>query len=468
MKGHGKFDDVFVEYLVDNCRKKHIFVQLKSKIRCIITMDDLLEVKGKVRSRPNFDFSLRKYYESYIQIEKKFNCSEEGVKLEGSIDDSLFIIYTNAGVEQNLKSYNVIDFSQEEFLMTGGSVLQFHQDVHPGIYKHLQGLPKHEEFLSRIRIIYSQADEKELDRHIKNELKQNMNIPDSELDITYMCFLDVMKNWWQHGNYFLKESNSRENDPLRKTSEKVKPTLVAKILDQRKSELEELSIKYKESAITDMKQLTETQKAVLIFAPGSSTTLTVAKIHQIFGDTGHTILNLQQLIRYKTEVMLAWKSKFNVLVVESDSSAEVSPEIFNELSGFLNDNVAEKKFIFISNSVGNIQQKHQLRNTFLANLTEEYDDCKFTDIVTESRMLFLNKIVSFQGKEIKLSTIVKNDNVRLLNELYFESISLLLENENPSIGMRTEDTLKYYIDRTLECRKRANTCFPAQGEIQHA
>jgi hypothetical protein len=63
---------------------------------------------------------------------------------------------------------------------------------------------------------------------------------------------------------------------------------------------------------------------------------------------------------------------------------------------------------------------------------------------------------------------VKNDNVRLLNSLDCESISLLLENKKPSIGMRTEETVKYYIDRTLQCRKQANTCFPAQGEIQHA
>ena len=153
-------------------------------------------------------------------------------------------------------------------------------------------------------------------------------------------------------------------------------------MDQRNSELNELSIKYEESAITDMKQLTESQKVVLILAPGSSTTLTAAKIHQMLSDTEHSILNLQQLIRYKTEVMLAWKIRFNTLVLESDSSAEVSTDLFNELSRFQIDNVAEKKFIFISNSVGNIQQIHELRNKFRANLTESYEFCKITDVVT--------------------------------------------------------------------------------------
>jgi energy-coupling factor transporter ATP-binding protein EcfA2 len=166
--------------------------------------------------------------------------------------------------------------------------------------------------------------------------------------------------------------------------------------------------------------------------------------------------------------MLAWKSKFDVLVIESGSSAEASPVLFNELSGFLNNSVAEKKFIFISKIVGNIQQINDLRRTFHTNLTEKYDDCRLKDIVTESPMLFLNKYVSFQGREVKLSTIVKNDDVRLLNALDCDSVSLLLENEKPSIGMRTEDTVKYYIDRTLECRKQANTRFPVQGETQPA
>jgi Cdc6-like AAA superfamily ATPase len=167
--------------------------------------------------------------------------------------------------------------------------------------------------------------------------------------------------------------------------------------------------------------------------------------------------------------MLAWKMMFDVLVLESDSSAEVSPDLFfNELSDFVNDNFPEKKFIFISNSVGKTQQIHELRNIFHESLTEGYDSCKFTDIVTESRMLFLNKYVSFQGREVKLSTIVQNDHVHVLNELDCESISLLLENEKPSIGMRTEDPVKYYIDRTLQFRKHANTLSPAQGEIQPA
>ena len=234
MKGLGAFDDVVVEYSDGNCSKRHIFLQLKSKMKQKITMQQLLAGKG--------DFSLRKYYDSYIKVEENFNCSEEGVKLGGSIEESLFIIYTNADVVQDLKPNNVTDIGEEEFLMAGGSVLQFNEEEHKDIYQHLQDLPKHREFLSRFRIFYSQADEKKMDSHIKPELQQSMKLPESELDLTYMCFIDFVKDWWQNCNYFLEDTNSKENDPLRKTSEKIRTTLVAKILDQRKSELDDLSI----------------------------------------------------------------------------------------------------------------------------------------------------------------------------------------------------------------------------------
>jgi hypothetical protein len=56
--------------------------------------------------------------------------------MDSRTDEGLFIIYTNADVEQKLKS-NTVDFSQAEFLMTGGSVLQFNLR---GTQSHLRAL----------------------------------------------------------------------------------------------------------------------------------------------------------------------------------------------------------------------------------------------------------------------------------------------------------------------------------------
>jgi len=60
MKGLGAFDDVVIEYVDDNCSTKHIYLQLKNKVKQLITMPQLKSKDG--------DFSLRKYYDSYIKV----------------------------------------------------------------------------------------------------------------------------------------------------------------------------------------------------------------------------------------------------------------------------------------------------------------------------------------------------------------------------------------------------------------
>ena len=222
VKGFGEFNDVFVEYcLDDNSRVKHIFVQLKSKTTKDVTKPYRITMKQMLKGKG--DFNLRTYYKSYIQIQERFD-SIEGVKLEVCTDESLFIIYTNADVEGKLKSDRDTDIGGAEFLMTGGSVLQFNEEKHPIIYQHLQELPRHREFLSRFRIFYRQANEEEMEWHIKRELQQylrELRVLDSELEVAYMYFRDFVTDWCQNSDWFLKDNNPSDKDPLQKTSEKL-------------------------------------------------------------------------------------------------------------------------------------------------------------------------------------------------------------------------------------------------------
>jgi len=168
--------------------------------------------------------------------------------------------------------------------------------------------------------------------------------------------------------------------------------------------------------------------------------------------TKHIILNLEQFVRYKSEVILAWKKSFDVLVLESQKSTENFQGVFNEIPIILNECGVAKRFIFITITMGNIQQISDLRLTFSTKLREEYDDWKFTDIVAESRNFFLEKKVTFQGMVIQIKNIVKERDVHMFNALDCDSLSLLLANEKPVIGVPVADTLKYYIDRTIECK----------------
>jgi len=101
--------------------------------------------------------------------------------------------------------------------------------------------------------------------------------------------------------------------------------------------------------------------------------------------------------------------------------------------------------------MGNTEQISALRRTFSTNLTEKYDDWKFTDIITESKILFLEKKIIFKGFELQIKDIVKESDIRMLHALDGDSISFLLGGEKPSIGIPIEDALDSYIDRELEC-----------------
>jgi ankyrin repeat protein len=339
-------------------------------------------------------------------------------------------------------------------------VLKFSEETHKDIYQHLKEKPRYREFLSRYRLMYSQANEKQMDRYIIPPLQEKLELPDSEGESACQYFCNVIMGLWQEKDrsYFLTACNIKGNDALQKTSEKVRKALIANVLDQRKSELDALSFKYEQPAITYMEQLTEHNRAVLIFAPGRSTNLTAAKIHQMLGATEHTVLKLQQFMRFKSDVMLAWKNVFDVLVLESERSTENLQGVLNEISVMLNECGVEKRFIFIANITGNIEQISALRRAFRTELREVYDDWHFKDMVTETRKFFLRKKVTFQGSVIQIKSLVKEIDVHMFNALDCDSMSLLLANEKPAIGVKVENPLKYYIDRTLECKNDDKFC----------
>jgi hypothetical protein len=58
--------------------------------------------------------------------------------------------------------------------------------------------------------------------------------------------------------------------------------------------------------------------------------------------TTRIILTLQQLARYKSEVMLVENNRVNVLIVEGQNSSENFQDVFNEASMILNGKGVEK------------------------------------------------------------------------------------------------------------------------------
>ena len=97
-----------------------------------------------------------------------------------------------------------------------------------------------------------------MDRYIIPPLHEKLKLTDRERESACQYFCDSIMGWWQKKNdysYFLQETNFKENDPLQKTSEKLRERSDANKLDEGRSKFDNPRIKYEDSAITHVKQL---------------------------------------------------------------------------------------------------------------------------------------------------------------------------------------------------------------------
>ena len=126
VKGIGDFDDVVFRYdVIDQSQSKIIFLQAKHKEN--INKDQLCYEKIFHESG---DFSLYKYFESYLNIKEKFNKSDtKDSVFSGTFEhiDSYFVIFTSAAENFSRKKY----LQSIDILLTNETGLTFqleHED----------------------------------------------------------------------------------------------------------------------------------------------------------------------------------------------------------------------------------------------------------------------------------------------------------------------------------------------------
>ena len=485
MKNCGAFDDVVLQFSKESKKKRCIFIQMKSKATKIVGFSSLM-------SMSKTDFSLMKYFLSYLEIKKSFN-EQNKTPFDGEFDDSLFVLYTNSDVSGELKMLH--DDTREddmihnarEILLTnqqnGESLLQFKLEgkICDALVKGLMGKHKETEengkkgdntdvlqsdernsdnikekeveirkqvveFLRKVVIMYKQAEEERFDEVVKEELQGYLKLPNEEIGLTYAKFQQLFEDWWQKESYFLDSWN--KSNPITEAVECVKSEVASQFLKLRRIDVENLNIAFEYSALNKTREVVEKNQAILMYSCVQTTQPTVAKVNQLLSN--HAILNLKDLVQKLDYFVIAWRrGLFDFLVVDL---CEVQNKLDDSLARIAQCVREDKKRKVIFTSVYGkyMSQVRAIRNVFRDMLKVSEVSLRYAELSAETRRAAVDKEVLFQGEPVALSELVNHTELSILEDLNEEEVSMLLSSRMPVVGCGLDDSLKYYITRKLE------------------
>ncbi|KAJ9588752.1 hypothetical protein L9F63_017956 [Diploptera punctata] len=499
IKGCGSFDDVVLQFSKHDNKKKSFFIQMKSKAKITVGFSSLTSMSK------NADFSLLKYFKSYLEIKENFE-NESVTPFDGKFEDILLVLYTNSDVTEELKNMLNDETRENDMLQdasnilltnkeNGGATLTLKLDgkicdtlvsilsekSQKQKYKHVkertasaesassESVDEREkstskqvnksveeeelrkqvkEFLEKVIIMYKQTEEEHFDEVVKAELQQHFDLPEEDIQLAHKKFQQLFEDWWQN-NYFLESSNKM--NPIAEVKDYINLEHACQLIKHRKTDLTNKNIMFVNSAFKNIREIVENNQAVVIYSSRHTIQPTMAKINQLLSEKAdNAILNLNDLIQNVENIMIAWKmEKFNILIIEICETLNRLNEPLSKIQEIIKED-EKKKIIFVSAYGKHINYMKIIKNTF-KDLKKFQDTLKYPELTIETKESLLNKKVIFQGDTLLLSQILLDStDFTIFNELDEESISILFSSEIPVIGSKLEATLDYYIDRKLQ------------------
>jgi ankyrin repeat protein len=409
MKAAGKFDDI-----VFKLEDKVAFIQLKYCSRTKRVM------RKKNPSQTYGLFDLKTYFESYCNMKKDWQSTEE-LRLCGPFENVSFIFYTtykinkgkgNSAAMRDWKNIvgsgkgQCFSFTEEESVMKPPNI----------------PLSEFKAFLLKLVIFSEQVDLDELDELIKEELQ--ILYGTSKL---YKVFHDKVQEWWRESKYYLTHQEKFLKDIVQ--------TCVDEISEQKHKETEELCIKFKEDVHDVIRTLLMFNQVVYIIP--DSTILSCIKVHHSLKPQCHLLLDDRTLKSHWNEVQVLWSRWCDVLVVVNSST--VNMEFLCKL---LHD-YPKKRLVLIGETIA-LEKVQHTYTTFHDHITVGQLDER-----TQTRVLSTR--VHFQGYLVPLGDITGSNHDLVPTDI----ITQLLKGE-VVLGHPLSADIGYYIPRTLCCMVQAN------------
>jgi len=322
------------------------------------------------------------------------------------------------------------------------------------------------EFLSKLKIFQSQTNEKSLKQLIEKELQQACKAPLAVVNSIYTKFEEGFSKWWERDRNMVWLN---ENSELWKTVEKDVITEIKKISGYETQEIVEYGIHFSEQHVQKLSDAIKQNTVLNIVTNSSSRNFQKLKIYQALNNLGYKnliFIGIKSLINKCKEIRNLWSCKWSdVLVVDCGSDGNVAHTVLDilqqsadceQVSDVSDDNTAEsfvdvlqknqQKVIFISRQIIPSVLQGNLRN-----ISYVEDNCDFSELDEKSQKQILERPVNFQGTNVALSTLVGTDPSESIKALLdSDVISILLRNEQLSIGRKLDDYCKYYVPRVLQ------------------
>ncbi|PSN53791.1 hypothetical protein C0J52_06217 [Blattella germanica] len=456
------FDDIVLKL-----GSQKIFLQLKHRKRSesMIYKSQLVQLKG--------DFTLLKYYKSYMDIKGQWK-RDKDLKTCGKFEDSLFIVFTNAMLEDGL---GTDDETKEKYdiVNTGGKCVCFSEEQDGDIYEIFKNVPYYKqllsnavingepsdslellkiiqklhndsadyvpemevlkyllkkveslgdlsgyfEFLSQLRFCTEQASEKLLGDLIRQEIHDVCGT-----DLVYDKFLAGIQDWWRNSSAYL----SSEIDIWKNIME----TCATNITESKLEQIKHLDLKFIDDA--HLKSLLYKERVLNIRTMNIS--LTCLKVIQNLETK--LVIDAITLKNHLSEVLAVWRNGIygDVLVVDGwlDLFA-----IHVGISDVLNWH-AGKKLVIITNNLDELSIEN-------VEVTVSHDSFNFHHLQPGSQEKILDQDVIFQGIPVKIRFLTDTD---VLKDVLTANIviKLLSDEQAVTIGTRC-DELECHVARTL-------------------
>lgn len=420
----GNFDDVVLIYRLpaDELKYRVVLLQAKHKNNFTITLKALVGPKN--------DFSLGKYFESYLNVKHLWKTPVVMEQRLQMVEEVTLVLYTNARSDLRDAAVDVTNYPEmqhlTQILLTGGRMLRI-QDAE-------QVLPPGEKeaftFLHHFVLCTEQMSHLTIDVFLEAEMRLLLRPQSTDIaQILISTLKSLVKEWW----------NKKGTAQFLTNDSYLWGEIVVMEVDRLNSDTKnqscELGLVYSETCLKEVNSMVKSsRKLCIVLAEGFYGYLERIKLYHALNLS--LVVSLMTLEQNLEEIEILWGTSFCHTLVVDASQLLLNNDIILQLETAV-DNNTERNLVVIENKkrIGSRWSVIETRKT--------WDDL---DPSCQDRLL--STPITFQDKLVILRDLVVTETSNILSE---ENVARLSRGcTDIKLGSVIPSGIEYYVPRCIE------------------